>query len=291
MVAAKIAAGMAALLALQTVPVVGAAIDTAILFMLAWTIGWEAGTCIDALVRATITAVNAKDEADLDRAARLYADAFKAMGTAAVSAVTARFMLRARATAPVKTEAAATQTEAAASKTRPPPQPPAPPPPPSTTPPKPKATQSSSTMRGSEKAADSEVLAGSGGSLRLKYMGGTPDKFSRTGADVVDRMRSQGLIVGDGPLLRSNPNNLQLVSDGQLIRIDHTIDMAHQIDAVSWWNQSGRFFGAKSPEVRAFMLNSDNYILQPSSINRAAGARIGETYQPPVSPDFSILKR
>ena len=61
---------------------------------------------------------------------------------------------------------------------------------------------------------------------RLEYMGTTPHKYSRTGAAVVKRMQSEGLIVGEGPLLRGNPNNLQLLDkNGQLIKIDHTIDM------------------------------------------------------------------
>jgi hypothetical protein len=68
---------------------------------------------------------------------------------------------------------------------------------------------------------------GTPGSLRSKYMGATPDKFSRTGAAVVARMRSEGQIVGEGPLLRGNPNGLKLVGDdGTLINIDSKVDMA-----------------------------------------------------------------
>lgn len=136
------------------------------------------------------------------------------------------------------------------------------------------------------------LAEGAGKSLRMQYMGATPDKFSRTGAEVVERMRAEGLIVGEGPLLRGNPNNLQLVgADGNLVRIDHNVDMAHRVDAVTWWNETGRFFGPKSPEVRSFMLDSKNYILQQSSINRSAGASLGQTYLPPVAPDFGTLKR
>ncbi|NVZ67144.1 hypothetical protein HX867_34090, partial [Pseudomonas gingeri] len=102
-------------------------------------------------------------------------------------------------------------------------------------------------------------------------------------------MRSEGKIEGEGPLLRGNPNNLKLIADdGQLIRIDSKIDMAHTVDAVTWWNNFGREFGPKSPEVRKFMLDSGNYIFQPSSKNRAEGARLGQTYQPPLVPGFTI---
>ena len=41
----------------------------------------------------------------------------------------------------------------------------------------------------------------------------------------------------------------------------------------------GYKFGPKSPEARKFMLDPDNYELQPSSFNRSKGARMGETYR------------
>ncbi|OEZ95885.1 hypothetical protein DUGA2_64320 [Duganella sp. HH101] len=128
-------------------------------------------------------------------------------------------------------------------------------------------------------------------SARNQYMGSTPDKYSRTGREVVERMRSEGLIIGDGPLLRGNPNDLHLVNpNGTTVRIGANVDMAHQIDAVTWWNQTGRFYGPKSPEVRQFMLDPNNYMLQLGSTNSAAGARLGETYLPPA-PGFDNLKR
>jgi filamentous hemagglutinin len=113
-------------------------------------------------------------------------------------------------------------------------------------------------------------------------MGATPDKYSRTGLEVLEHMRSKGAIKGEGPLLRGNPNNLEARGpDGQWHRIDHTIDMAHKVDAVTWWNNVGRYYGPKAPEVRAFMRDSNNYEFQPRSINRSAGAKIGTTYLPP----------
>jgi len=125
-------------------------------------------------------------------------------------------------------------------------------------------------------------------SSRELYMGATPDKYSRTGREVLERMRAEGGIEGEGPLLRGNPNNLHLIGDeGQLIRIDSRVDMAHTVDAVTWWNNTGRYYGPKAQEVRIFMLNSDNYILQPSSINRAEGASLRQTYLPPAVPDFT----
>jgi hypothetical protein len=32
------------------------------------------------------------------------------------------------------------------------------------------------------------------------------------------------------------------------------------------------------------MLDSDNYTLQPASINRSQGAKLGVTYDPPAKP-------
>ncbi|MHA6823018.1 LysM peptidoglycan-binding domain-containing protein [Ralstonia pseudosolanacearum] len=139
---------------------------------------------------------------------------------------------------------------------------------------------------------DAAAAGGAGTSARRQYMGATPDKYSRTGQEVVERMRGEGLIQGEGPLLRGNPNNLQLIGpDGTLTRIGSNVDMAHTVDAVTWWNDVGRFYGPRAPEVRQFMLDSGNYVLQPSSTNRSAGARLGQTYQPPVVPDFTTLER
>ena len=129
-------------------------------------------------------------------------------------------------------------------------------------------------------------------SLREQYMGSTPDKFSRTGREVMERIRAEGKIQGEGPLVRGNPNNLKVQDrDGNWHRIDEKIDMAHTTDAVSWWNAFGKHKGAKAPEVRDFMLNSKNYELQPGSINRSEGAQLGQTYESPVAPVFGKGKK
>jgi filamentous hemagglutinin len=119
-------------------------------------------------------------------------------------------------------------------------------------------------------------------------MGSTPSKYSRTGVQVLERMRNEGSIQGTGPLLRGNPNNLLVLGpDNQWYNIDYTIDMAHKIDAVTWWNSIGRFFGPKSPQVRQFMLDPNNYQLQPRSFNRSAGGSLNQIYEPPPeSPSF-----
>ena len=62
-------------------------------------------------------------------------------------------------------------------------------------------------------------------------------------------------------------------------------DMSHKTDAVVWWNTKGRFYGAKDPQVREWMLDPGNYTLDYFSINRAAGAKLGNAgvnYLPPA---------
>ena len=58
--------------------------------------------------------------------------------------------------------------------------------------------------------------------------------------------------------------------------------MAHKVDAVSWWNSVGRKYGAKSKEVRKFMLNPDNYYLEHYSINRSQRPKLKQPHLPPT---------
>jgi Domain of unknown function (DUF4150)/HNH/ENDO VII superfamily nuclease with conserved GHE residues len=117
-------------------------------------------------------------------------------------------------------------------------------------------------------------------SLREQYLGRTPGKESRTGREVQDRMRAEGKlreneITGKTEFQASNKEWYPL----------DKADMAHSPkDAVTWWNETGRQYGAKSPEVRSFMLDSKNYVLDHYSLNRSAGATLGQTtrYLPPL---------
>ncbi|WBM31148.1 MULTISPECIES: GH-E family nuclease [Pseudomonas] len=113
--------------------------------------------------------------------------------------------------------------------------------------------------------------------LRDQYLGRTPGKSSRTGREVQERMRAEGKLKPDPltgePIFQASNGNWYDLSKA---------DMAHNTDAVSWWNKTGRKFGAKSPEVRKWMLDSRNYTMDHYSLNRSAGARLGETYKPPL---------
>ena len=92
-------------------------------------------------------------------------------------------------------------------------------------------------------------------------------------------MKAEGTYVDDpfmGPQFKA--------SDGEWYPFK-LADMAHTTDAVDWWNSTGRHYGAKAPEVRAWMLNSNNYVLDYYSINRRQGALLGNSgvrYLPPT---------
>jgi Pretoxin HINT domain/HNH/ENDO VII superfamily nuclease with conserved GHE residues len=116
--------------------------------------------------------------------------------------------------------------------------------------------------------------------LRELYLGDTPSKSSATGKRVIDRMMDEGKIR-----LSINGEGLEVYHPKTgWVDISDT-DMGHRVDAVSWWNEVGRFFGPKSEEVREFMLDPDNYELEPYWINRSKGSLLGkqEQYLPPVN--------
>jgi len=117
----------------------------------------------------------------------------------------------------------------------------------------------------------------SGTSLRDEYMGGTPGKKSSQGKKVIEQGKKDGVVREDfdGNLEFKSPE------DGKWYPIDQA-DMSHKVDAVSWWNETGRHHGARSPEVREFMLDWENYYLEHRTYNRSQGAQIGETYLPPI---------
>ena len=117
-------------------------------------------------------------------------------------------------------------------------------------------------------------------SKRRKYLGSTPGKASRTGREVIQRMK--------------NAKPPQIVTKNGVDYLDWTdpatgvrrqvplseCDMGHYpVDAVTYWNTEGYKHGPKSQAVRDWMLDPDNYMLQPSSYNRSQGAKLGQTYR------------
>lgn len=132
------------------------------------------------------------------------------------------------------------------------------------------------------------------GSKRDAYVGSTPSRYSNVG--------KQTLATMDSSLVKNRPkgdpstwtrDQLDRVkvkgSDGKWYDYADT-NMGHSpIDAVSYWNNVGRFHGPRSQPVRDWMNDPANYQIQPGVLNQADGrimGRSGFTYQPPVTlPD------
>ncbi|ELF6209485.1 RHS domain-containing protein [Pseudomonas putida] len=112
-------------------------------------------------------------------------------------------------------------------------------------------------------------------SCRTEYLGRTPGKSSRTGRKVIENMRGEGRIRGKGDSMEFKSS-----TDKQWYPVREA-DMAHKYDAVTYWNDRGGFFGAKSKEVRKWMLDPKNYELEHYSYNRSAGAKLNQFYRSP----------
>ena len=110
-------------------------------------------------------------------------------------------------------------------------------------------------------------------SNRQKYMGNTPSKKSNVGKIVIERMREDGKVrTGlNGDEFLSSDGNWYPIAKGH---------MSHIKAAVSWWNEEGRNYGAKSTEVRNFMKDPSNYEIEYGPINQSQGPH-NETYLPP----------
>jgi hypothetical protein len=106
-------------------------------------------------------------------------------------------------------------------------------------------------------------------------MGRTPSKKSKTGQEVINRMRGEKRIIGEG-----NDMYFKSSTDGKWYNIKDA-DMAHKTDAVTYWNQTGGFHGPKSKDVRGFMRDPNNYELEYFRHNRSQGAKLGQTYKKP----------
>lgn len=127
---------------------------------------------------------------------------------------------------------------------------------------------------------------------RNAYVGSTPSKNSQVGQDVIRRMDAETppRVRGWDPDYPDDLADVQVKgSDGKWYALEDC-DMGHSpIDAVTYWNNVGRYHGPRSDEVRDWMRDPDNYELQPSHINQADGRIMGNsgfTYQPPVTlPD------
>ena len=117
--------------------------------------------------------------------------------------------------------------------------------------------------------------------LRRKYMGSTPGKHSRVGRIVRQRGKVLGIVERYG-----KSNERVKVQIGSKVwkwkPLDRNIHMGHILDAVAFWNEAGRFFGARSKMVRRFMTDPDNYRLEHGPSNSSNGASLKKKYLPPA---------
>lgn len=105
---------------------------------------------------------------------------------------------------------------------------------------------------------------------RREYLGENPRKDSSTYNDVVDRMRQEGKIVGEGAEAKVK------TSDGRWLPLDSPeLDFVHLEDAVAYWNTTGKYWGAKHPEVRKWMTDQSKYTIDVRGPNRSGGATLG----------------
>lgn len=86
---------------------------------------------------------------------------------------------------------------------------------------------------------------------------------------------------GDVIIDRLTGKAMFIVRDGKSYDIKYA-DRAHKEDAVTWRNHTGRRYGARAPEVRVWMLESKNYVLEHRSINRSLGAKLEKRYFSPL---------
>jgi Pretoxin HINT domain/Domain of unknown function (DUF4280)/HNH/ENDO VII superfamily nuclease with conserved GHE residues len=106
-------------------------------------------------------------------------------------------------------------------------------------------------------------------------LGRTPGKSSSTGKAVKERMKKEKTFR-----VKRGKEQFRSKKDGKWYSIDKA-DMSHKTDAVTWWNRNSGKYQARSPEVRKWMRDPDNYYLEHYKYNRSDGARIGKTYKLP----------
>jgi hypothetical protein len=118
-------------------------------------------------------------------------------------------------------------------------------------------------------------------SLRERYLGGTPGKYTKQGREVRERMRKEGTLKTDpqtGKDIFKAENEKWYPVDSAKIHMGH-----HPVDAVDYWNNTGRYLGERSPAVRSWMLDSNNYRFEYGPLNSARGGATSSRYLPPVN--------
>ena len=119
---------------------------------------------------------------------------------------------------------------------------------------------------------------------RSQYLGSTPNKASGVGKQVRQNMAKAGVLKNYG-----KANETVTVWDGTQgknvnMKVDKNkqLHMGHKIDAVTFWNSVGKYYGPKSDVARGFMTDPDNYELEHGPTNSANGASLATKYADPV---------
>jgi RHS repeat-associated protein len=120
---------------------------------------------------------------------------------------------------------------------------------------------------------------------RSAYVGENPNWGGPTNRNILMRMlfeeKSIRLNADLEPEVMSVDPNTGQVTWTRLSSA--TCDQAHvPVDAVRYWNSTGRWLGARAPEIRNWMLNPENYTIQPRGMNRSAGGSLPDEYKPPI---------
>jgi hypothetical protein len=122
---------------------------------------------------------------------------------------------------------------------------------------------------------------------RVFCVGKTPGKYSPVGQQVIERMmgRGQAKKVNGKIYIRSRFREGGKPRWFSLSRCS----MGHREDVVKWWNRKGRRYhrpgGNVAPQVRAWMTNPKNYVMEYNGLNFSKGSKTGgegHRYKPPV---------
>lgn len=286
-----IAAGLALLSAAANLTPLGWAADTVILAIAFGFGGMAAIQGLKDLVTCFRLTANAQSERHLDQAGELLAKVVADLGVAWLMAILHERVKRGKAGGGGVDESAGQSTRGtkrdrqdvgSGSGGR------------QTSPRKRRAVDQDENAAGQKKPASDDQSSSSSGkdggsdpkakkktqSKRDRFLGDTPGKNSRTGREVRERMRKE-------KTLRTNPRTKKdefLAENGKWYPVDspQTHMGHHPEDAVDWWNREGREYGAKSPEVRAWMLDSKNYRFEYGPLNSARGRATASRYLPPL---------
>lgn len=130
--------------------------------------------------------------------------------------------------------------------------------------------------------SDPDYTEGPAPSSRMICMGPTPSKSSNVGKQVIANMLNQNIMDDDTWLAKDDKGKVYLETlyePNRRFYLDNPedaihLDMGHLYDAVTFWNEIGRYTGARSACVRAFMHDPNNYLIQYGRRNCALAPHV-----------------